>query len=88
MTTRVTRDNRSISADPSKCAGCIICMLRCSFRTGNKFNLSKSHILVKRLVGRPNEFDVTFTAECDACLICARYCPYSALVSSKSGEGQ
>jgi ferredoxin len=61
-------------------------MLRCSFRNGNKFDLSKSHIVIERLVGRADEFDVTFTAECDACLVCARYCPYGALSSSKTGE--
>ena len=85
MTATVTRDNRSISADPSKCAGCINCMLRCSFRGTNKFNLSKSHILIQRLVGRENEFDIKFSDECDACLICARYCPYGALTATKSG---
>jgi len=58
-------------------------MLRCSFRSGNKFNLSASSIRVERLVGRPNEFDVRFNTDCDACLICARYCPYGALTASK-----
>jgi NAD-dependent dihydropyrimidine dehydrogenase PreA subunit len=86
MSTKVTRDRRSIAADPAKCAGCITCMLRCSFRSGNRFNLSASHIMVERLVGRPNEFDVSFNTDCDACLICARYCPYGALTASKDVE--
>ena len=85
MSTSVTRDNRSITADPSRCAGCINCMLRCSFRTSHKFNLSKSHVLIERLVGRPNEFEITFTEGCDACLICAGYCPYGALTAKKTG---
>jgi Fe-S-cluster-containing hydrogenase component 2 len=38
---------------------------------------------VERLVGRPNEFDVSFNADCDACLTCALYCPYGALTASK-----
>jgi ferredoxin len=42
--------------------------------------------MVERLVGRPNEFDVSFNADCDACLICARYCPYGALTASKDVE--
>jgi len=79
-------DSRSIEADPAKCAGCITCMLRCSFRLGNRFSLSASRIMVERLVGRPNEFDVSFNADCDACLICARYCPYGALTASKDVE--
>ena len=83
MPTSVTRNDRWIAADASKCAGCITCMLRCSFRTGNKFNLSTSCIRVERLVGRPSEFDVSFNADCDACLTCARYCPYGALTASK-----
>jgi len=83
MTTKVVKGSRFIEADPAKCAGCITCMLRCSFRSGNKFSLSASHIKVERLVGRPNEFDVSFTTLCDACLACARYCPYGALTASK-----
>ena len=83
MTTRVTKGNRYIESDSSKCAGCITCMLRCSFRSGDKFSLSASSIRVERLVKRPNEFDVSFKEDCDACLICARYCPYGALTASK-----
>jgi len=83
MTVRVAKGKRFIEADPAKCAGCITCMLRCSFRSGNKFNLSASCIQIERLVGRPNEFDVRFNTDCDACLICARYCPYGALTASK-----
>jgi len=83
MLTRVTRDNRSIIAEPSKCAGCITCMLRCSFRIDSKFNLSHSRIRVQRQSGRADEFAISFTADCDACLICARYCPYGALTATK-----
>lgn len=83
MLIRVTRDGRSINADPSKCAGCITCMLRCSFRINSKFNLSRSRIRVERQSGRADESSVSFTADCDACLICARYCPYGALTSAK-----
>ena len=86
MATNVSRNDRSIAADPSKCAGCITCMLRCSFRSGNRFSLSASCIRVERLVGRPNEFDVSFNADCDACLTCAHYCPYGALTASKEPD--
>lgn len=85
MTISVNKDNRSITADPSRCSGCIVCMLRCSFRLNNKFNLAKSRIRVERLVARENEFDITFTSDCDACLLCATYCPYGALTASKIG---
>jgi len=87
MTVRMEKGRRFIEADPAKCAGCITCMLRCSIRSGNKFNLSASCIKVERLVGRPNEFDISFSEDCDACLICVRYCPYGALTASKeAGE--
>ena len=83
MINRVTRDGRSIISQPSKCAGCIACMLRCSFRIDSKFNLSHSRIRVQRQSGRADEFSISFTAGCDACLICARYCPYGALTATK-----
>jgi ferredoxin len=59
-------------------------MLRCSFRIDSKFNLSRSRIRVERQSGRADEFAVSFTADCDACLICARYCPYGALTANKA----
>jgi Fe-S-cluster-containing hydrogenase component 2 len=82
----VQKEKRSISVDASKCAGCITCMLRCSFRLYSKFNLSRSRIVVDRLVGRENEFSVAFTDDCDACLICARYCQYGALTAVKAPQ--
>ncbi len=82
-TTTVSRGNRSIAADSSKCAGCISCMLRCSFRLDRKFNLSRSRIVISRPVDAEDEFAIAFTPECDACLICARYCPYGALTAHK-----
>ena len=86
MTVRVAKGKRFIEADPSKCAGCITCMLRCSFRIDSKFNLSRSRIRVERQSGRSDEFAVSFTTDCDACLICARYCPYGALIATKEEQ--
>jgi Fe-S-cluster-containing hydrogenase component 2 len=85
-TTVVSRHNRSITADASRCAGCITCMLRCSFRFGRTFDLSRSRIVISRLVDAENEFGISFSPECDACLICARYCPYGALTAHKQGK--
>lgn len=87
MAIHVNKDNRSITADQTKCAGCIVCMLRCCFRNGKKFNLSKSYIRIERQVSREDEFSIDFTPECDACLICARYCPYGALTATKVEKG-
>lgn len=72
-------------ADESMCAGCLSCMLRCSFRIDRTFNLAQSRIRVERLVACADEFRIAFTPECDACLICARYCPYGALTADKEG---
>ncbi len=72
-----------IIADVSKCAGCLTCMLRCSFRDDAVFNLAASRIQVRRLVNKPNEFEISFSDECDACGICVKYCPYGALTRQK-----
>jgi len=68
-----------IHADSSKCAGCMTCALRCSFRLHGTFNFAAARIQVRRLVNQANEFEITFTEGCDNCGICARYCPYGAL---------
>jgi len=69
--------------DPSRCTGCLICELRCSLRFGKAFNPSLAKIRIRRLVGRENEYEISFTTECDNCGICARFCPYGALLQEK-----
>ena len=68
-----------IKVDAAKCTGCLICELRCSLRFEKAFNPSKAQIVVRRLVGADNEYQVSFTDRCDNCGICVRYCPYGAL---------
>jgi len=68
---------------PEKCAGCLVCELRCSLRFEKAFNPAKAAIRVRRLVGEANEYDVAFTDKCDNCGICARYCLYEALIQEK-----
>ncbi len=75
-----------IAAEPSKCAGCIICELRCSLRFENAFNPARSAIIITRLASGDYEYEISFTEKCDGCGICARYCPYDAL-SMVSREG-
>ena len=77
---RCLRCDLPILVDPSKCAGCRTCQLRCSLRWEGAFVPAKAKIQVSRLVGHSEyEFDLTFSDECDACGICAKYCPYGAL---------
>ena len=82
---RCLRCDLPIIADSTKCAGCLICELRCSFRRDHAFNLSRALIRVRRQVKGETEWLVSFTDECDACGICARYCPYDALARQKVG---
>jgi len=70
---------KRIVADAGQCAGCFVCMLRCSYRFEKTYNLSKSRIKIERLVGQPNEFEIILTDGCDACGLCVTYCPYEAL---------
>lgn len=77
---------RNIISDATRCAGCLSCMLYCSFRFEGKFRFSASKIRVKRLVNQPTEFEVVFTRDCDGCGLCADYCPYNALTRQKVEE--
>lgn len=81
--TTTKRRGPPIKVDESKCTGCLICELRCSLRFEKAFNPSKAQIRIRRLVGADNEYEISFTEECDNCGICARYCPYGALIQEK-----
>ena len=83
---RCLRCDLPITVDWGKCTGCRICQLRCSLRLEKSFDLSRSRISVRRLVKEDTEYSVSFTDECDACGICARYCPYGALVRQRVKE--
>jgi len=73
------RTGPPITADASKCTGCLICELRCSLRFEKAFNPARAAIVIRRLVDAANEYTISFTDQCDCCGICARYCPYGAL---------
>ncbi len=65
------------------CAGCLICELRCSLRFEKAFNPGKARIKIRRLVNADTEYEIVFTDDCDNCGLCARNCPYGALVQEK-----
>lgn len=71
---------------PERCAGCMICQLRCSLRFTKEFNPSKAKINIIRQVNSDREYDIEFSADCDNCGICARNCPYEALVRDSEKE--
>ena len=66
------------------CTGCLTCELRCSLRFVKAFNPSRARIKVRRLGGANTEYAVTFDDDCDRCGICARHCPYDALIQVKT----
>ena len=74
-------------ADPARCTGCLICELRCSLRFEKAFNPSKARIRVRRLVAAENEYEISFSEDCDNCGLCVRYCPYGALSQEKRQSG-
>jgi len=76
----VRKKGSPIRVNSSLCTGCLICQLRCSFRFERAFNPSRAYIKVLRTNNGDDEFEVSFTEECDNCGICARFCPYGALI--------
>lgn len=81
--TQTKRKGPPIRVDAARCTGCLICELRCSLRFEKAFSPAKAAIRVRRLVGAEDEYQISFTERCDNCGICARYCPYGALVQEK-----
>ena len=81
--TQTKRKGPPIRVDAARCTGCLICELRCSLRFEKAFIPAKAAIRVRRLVGAEDEYHISFTERCDNCGICARYCPYGALVQEK-----
>ena len=82
----VAKKGPPVLADPARCVGCLTCELRCSLRFEKAFNPALAAIRIRRLVGQDREYDIEFTERCDNCGICARYCPYGALIWTKEAK--
>ncbi len=76
----VRQKGRPIRVNSSQCTGCLICEMRCSFRFERAFNPSQAAIKVLRTGDSASEYNVLLTEKCDNCGICARFCPYGALI--------
>jgi ferredoxin len=74
-----TRQLPEIKVDVGRCAGCLLCELRCSLRFEKAFNPIKAAIRVRRQVNSPNEYSISFTDKCDRCGLCVQFCLYGAL---------
>ncbi len=83
MMTNKKRKGPPINVYDEKCAGCLICELRCSLRLEKAFNPARARIRIRRLVGADTEYSISLTEECDNCGICVRHCPYNALFQEK-----
>lgn len=77
-----------IVADEAKCAGCLICELRCSLRFEQAFSPARAAIIIRRMVDHPTEYTISFGSGCDRCGICARYCVYGALTQAGRGDSR
>ncbi len=81
------KKGRPIEIFIDRCTGCLVCELRCSLKFEKAFNPSKARIRVLRLVGADTEYSVAFEDDCDNCGICARHCPYEALIQGNKVKG-
>jgi carbon-monoxide dehydrogenase iron sulfur subunit len=75
----------TISAHSDRCTGCMSCQLACSFTRYGEFRPSKARIRLSRLGGQ-ERYTISFSADCRACGVCARYCPYGALEVTRGGR--
>lgn len=66
--------------DPLKCTNCLCCHLICSFNDTDRFNPLKAHISID--FKGPGS-TVSFRDGCLKCGLCARYCPFGALVEKE-----
>jgi len=72
----------AIVADPTKCVGCTLCQLRCSFKFNKVFQPSQAKIRIEKL-GAGVAHNISFADECQSCGLCARYCLYGVLSQQK-----
>lgn len=63
---------------PKKCTGCTTCALTCSIIYSDEFDLSNSHIRIKKKDFQ-GTFEITFSSTCLSCYKCAKVCPTGCL---------
>ena len=78
-------DKYEMRVYPSRCVGCRICQLICSFTYDKAFNPSKSRIIIDRQNENSN---IGFTDGCNRCGFCAEFCVYGVLERIEIEEDQ
>jgi ferredoxin len=68
---------------PTRCVGCRICQLICSFTYDKAFNPSKSKIILDR---HNDSAHIGFSDDCNRCGFCAEYCMYGVLERTEAEE--
>jgi NAD-dependent dihydropyrimidine dehydrogenase PreA subunit len=65
---------KNIEVEPSKCATCLTCQLRCSLAYTGAFNIAKARINI-------DAGEISFTDECiENCSLCTNFCVYGAII--------
>ncbi|MDY6881259.1 MAG: hypothetical protein V2J25_14860 [Desulfatiglans sp.] len=70
-------DNSRVEVDEEKCAGCLMCQLRCSFAFTGAFNPLEAYIYIEPPITGVR--GISFSDECNECGLCTRVCAYGAL---------
>ena len=81
---RCLRCDLPITIDAIRCSGCSTCGIYCSLVNLNVLSPMKAYVKVGNTFDEANT--ISFTDDCDNCGICARYCPYGAIVRHKDQE--
>ena len=76
-----------ITADSTKCVGCLLCELRCSLRFEKAFNPAEAAIAIRRKVKSASEYEISFNEICDNCGLCVQFCNYGALTQTRNKVG-
>lgn len=67
------------------CTGCMRCQLICSYKVNKTFGYDLARIRIKR-VGFEEEYDVSFSEECNRCGLCLQYCTYNAICKPQNAS--
>ena len=76
--------------DATKCVGCLLCQMACSYKFTRTFLPSLAKIVIE-WSDLKHAYNIAFAEDCDSCGFCARYCVYDSLTAEhlkKEKEGK